>query len=289
MSAPTVTLTRRIPVLKGVGNGMLGLGLVLAAVVCGLMVFRGVLASADPYGTALKHRLLSPGEDGHLLGTDQLGRDVWARVLAGFPRSLGVALLATSIGGLIGAAVGVYAGWTNGRVQLVIARFIDVGISFPYLVIAVTIIAVVGRGLLPLALTLGLVSWPTVARVIYAETLGLRTREYVMAARLAGVAPTRILLTHIVPGLRPTFLVLCAFQFADMLVAESSLSFLGLGAPLATPTWGNMLSDSRNYLSTAPWMMLAPAGAIVLAVITANTIGDGLAARSRARARAVDQ
>lgn len=150
-------------------------------------------------------------------------------------------------------------------------------------------IAVLGRGFVPLVATLSIASWPLFARVVYAETLGLREREYVLAARLSGIRGRRALLIHVVPGLRPTLLVMAAFTFADMLIAESALSFLGIGAPLAEPTWGNMLSESRLYLVDAPWMMLAPAATIVLAAVTGNLIGDGLAARARQRERGIAQ
>jgi peptide/nickel transport system permease protein len=159
---------------------------------------------------------------------------------------------------------------------MLLTRFVDLAVSLPYLVIAMVVVAIVGRGFWPLALTLGVVSWPVFARVVYAETLSLRTRQYVLAARLAGVTGGRVILSHVLPGLRPTLLVLCAFQFADMLIAESGLSFLGLGTPLGEPTWGNLLSSSRGYLVNAPWLLLGPGAAVALAIIAASLIGDGL-------------
>jgi len=167
-------------------------------------------------------------------------------------------------------------------------RLVDVIIAFPGLVIAICLIAVVGRGFWPLAITLGILTWPFFARVVYAEALSLMKRDYVLAARMFAVSGPRILVRHILPGLRPTLLVMLAFHFADMLIAESALSFLGLGAPLSAPTWGNMLADSRQYLINAPWMMLAPGAAIVLVVVTLNLLGDGIAKASRDRSRAVE-
>ncbi len=240
------------------------------------------LLALDPDATDLAARLQAPSAE-HVLGTDSLGRDVLARVVAGFRWSLSIAAMATLIGLLIGTVLGVSAAWHSGKIRAVLTRAIDVGISFPYLVTALTFISVVGRGFWPLVLTLGLVNWPTIARVVYAQTLSLREREYVVAARLMGVRSLRSVLTHVLPALRPTALVVVAFMFAEMLVAESGLSFLGLGAPLGTPTWGNMLSESRAYLSVAPWQMIAPAVAIVLAVLAANFVGDGLTSRSHLR------
>ena len=140
--------------------------------------------------------------------------------------------------------------------------------------------AVIGRGFWPLSLTLGLVSWPIFARVVYAEAIGLMKRDYVLAARMFGVSRLRIVLTHILPGIRNTLLVMWAFMFADLLIAESGLSFLGLGVPLGTPSLGSMLADSREYLGQAPHMVLVPGLTIVVIVVAANLIGDALSARS---------
>jgi peptide/nickel transport system permease protein len=173
--------------------------------------------------------------------------------------------------------------------RVVLSRIIDIGISFPYLIIAVTIVTVVGRGFWPLALTLGLVCWPTIARVVYAETLTLREREFVTAARLFGIGSFTSIFTHILPALRPTIQVVTAFTFADLLIAESGLSFLGLGAPLGTPTWGNMLNDSRTYMAEAPWMLLGPVVAIIVTIFAANLLGEGLNAREKAKSGRVSQ
>jgi peptide/nickel transport system permease protein len=173
--------------------------------------------------------------------------------------------------------------------RVILSRIIDIGISFPYLIIAVTIVTVVGRGFWPLALTLGLVCWPTIARVVYAETLTLREREFVTAARLFGIGSFTSIVTHILPALRPTIQVVTAFTFAELLIAESGLSFLGLGAPLGTPTWGNMLNDSRTYMAQAPWMMLGPVVAIIVTIFAANLLGEGLNAREKSKSGRVSQ
>lgn len=256
-------------------------------VVAGLLVFVAVTAPLlglpNPRSTDLVARLLPPFSEGHLLGTDQLGRDILSRTVAGAQWSLGIGLSAMTIGLILGIAIGVGAAWSRPLVSAVLTRVIDVGMSFPYLVIAITIIAVLGRSFWTLALTLGLVCWPPVARVLFAETLGLREREYVVAARLVGLRPAAVIATHVLPALRPTILVMAAFIFAEMMISESGMSFLGLGAPLGDPTWGNALSESRAYLAVAPWMMFVPATAIVLAVVSANFIGDGLTVRSALR------
>lgn len=265
----------------------------LSATILGFLflvaIFQPLFYRVDPQYSDLLMRLQPPSLDGAWLGTDALGQDVYSRVIAGFRWSLGIASVGTLLGGFIGLTLGISAAWNRNRLRTVLSRIIDIGISFPYLIIAVTIVSVVGRGFWPLGLTLGLVCWPTIARVVYAETLTLREREYVTAARLFGVSAIRSIFSHILPALRPTIQVIAAFTFADLLIAESGLSFLGLGAPLGTPTWGNMLNDSRTYLATAPWMMIGPALAIIITIFTANLLGEGLNAREQARSARVSQ
>jgi len=267
----------RAPRLRGPGlllAGGLGLAVIAAGAVAG-----PALAGFDPGHVATADRLLPPGAGGHRLGTDQLGRDVLARTLAGFRWSLAVALGASLIGACLGTAVGLAAGWYEGWPRAVLSRAIETAIAFPYLVLALAVIAVAGHGFWALVVVLGLVSWVTFARVVLAESLAIRRREYVLAARLLGLGDARVLLGPVLRALRPTLLVVAAFAFADLLVAEASLSFLGVGAPLGTPSWGSMLADSRAYVFTAPWLLYAPAAAVVLAVLTANLLGDGLAQR----------
>lgn len=268
-------------------NWMLAAGLGLAVLLAAAAVWVAVAPPAGAERGSLLMRLKPPGTDGAWLGTDQLGRDLWARVLAGLPWSLGIALAASLIATVLGAAVGLAAAWYPGRTRRLLSQSIDTVIAFPSLVLAVTVIALVGRGFWPLAITLGLATWPIAARVVYAEALSVIERDYVVAARLLGVGDGAILIGHVLPALRPTLMVMFAFTYADMLIAESALSFLGLGLPLTAASWGNMLSESRQYLVGAPWMMLVPAGAIVLAVVTLNLIGDGVAAAARRRARVV--
>jgi peptide/nickel transport system permease protein len=252
-------------------------------------VFQNFLYTVDPAYSDLDQRLLGPSIGGPWLGTDPLGQDVFSRVIAGFRWSLGIGSIGTLIGVFIGLTLGIGAAWSRKRMRVVLSRIIDIGISFPYLIIAVTIVTVVGRGFWPLALTLGLVCWPTIARVVYAETLTLREREFVTAARLFGIGSFTSIFTHILPALRPTIQVVTAFTFADLLIAESGLSFLGLGAPLGTPTWGNMLNDSRTYMAEAPWMLLGPVIAIIVTIFAANLLGEGLNAREKAKSGRVSQ
>ena len=267
--------TQRLSVPALLVAGLIGLVIVVT-----LTVWGEAIAGFEPGQQNLRARLTSPLTDGHLLGTDKLGRDVFARTAAGFRWSIPVGLLATGISATIGTAVGLVAGWNEGWLRAMLSRFMEIAISFPYLVLAVAVIGVVGRGFLALSLTLGLVAWVSFARVVFAETRKIKEREYVVAARLMGMSSLRIIATYVLRALRPTLVVMSAFIFADLLVAEAGLSFLGLGAPLGAPSWGNMLADSRLNLFDAPWMMHGPAAAVVITVLTANLIGDGLLAHS---------
>jgi ABC-type dipeptide/oligopeptide/nickel transport system permease subunit len=256
---------------------LVGAGAVLAVLAVAVL---GPVLSADPYATALDVRLLPPGTAGHWLGTDALGRDLAARIVTGLGWSLGVAAVATAIAAAIGTSLALVAAEREGWVRTAILQLVAAVLSFPGLVVAIAVIAVVGHGYWPLTLTLGLLSWPVFARVTYAEARGLLERDYVLAARLSGASRVRILAGHVLPGIAPTLYVMLAFHLADMLVAESALSFLGLGAPLGSPSLGNMLSESRQYLFVAPWLMFVPAAAIVAVVIAANLLGDGLTRRT---------
>jgi peptide/nickel transport system permease protein len=269
------------------GTARLAVGIGLAVVLVGGTLGALLFGDITPVPANASDRLLGLGQHGHLLGTDELGRDTLRWTIAGFAWTAAVSAVGACLAAAIAIALGVIAGATKGVVRASCSRVIDVCLSLPYLVIAVAVMAAVGRGFWPLSITLGLVSWPIFARVIYAETRGLMQREYVRAARLLGVSPLRIQLTHILPGLRHTMMVMWAFVFADLLVAESGLSFLGIGAPLGSPSLGNMLAAGRQYLVNAPRMVLVPAAVIVLAVTAANLIGDGVAARARHQIRTV--
>ena len=290
LQKPVMPITRR-KIFKRKNKSLLTLkiGATLFILLFVIAIFQPFFYRVDPALSDLTLRLQSPRLKGAWLGTDALGQDVYSRVIAGFRWSLGIGTVGTTLGGFIGISLGVSAAWSRKRLRIILSRVIDIGISFPYLIIAVTIVTVIGRGFWPLALTLGLVCWPTIARIVYAETLTLREREYVTAARLFGIGGIRSIFTHILPALRPTIQVVAAFTFAELLIAESGLSFLGLGAPLGTPTWGNMLNESRLYMETAPWMMFGPVTAIIITIFTANLLGEGLNAREHSRSTRVSQ
>ena len=229
-----------------------------------------------PAAIDLADRLAPPLTDGTLFGTDPLGRHVGDRLLTGLAWSVGVASGATLLSGVIGTAFGLLLisapAWVAGGMR----RLLDLSMSLPTLVLAIAVIAVLGQGFWTLVLVLGGVSWPVFARVAEAEGLKIKNQDFVLAARLYNLPEATIFVRHILPQVYPSLLVVFAFHFADMLIAESALSFLGVGAPLGTPTWGNMLAESRAYLYDAPWLMAFPAAAIVAVVVIVNLAGDYL-------------
>jgi len=251
-------------------------------------IFSRALQTHDPTATDLTMRLLQAGSAGHLLGTDHMGRDIWSRLVAGLQWSMACAFTANLLNLSIGTALGLLAAERAGAARTFARQLTDTFQAFPSLIAAIVVVVVVGEGFVPLVMTLGLLSWPIFMRVVYAEASSIYARDYVRAAQISGVGRWAIMRGHVLPGLRASLLVVFALHFATLLIAESALSFLGIGAPLGVPTWGNMLAESREYVLVAPRLLLVPAGAIILAVITANLLGDGMATRARRRGRGID-
>jgi len=256
-----------------------------AALIMGLLVL-AVLPHRDPLAPDIDHGLtavgapLPPSADSPL-GTDHLGRDVWARVCAGAGTSLEIATLSTLLALLLGLAVGLTAGYAGGAVDNALMRLVDLVLAFPFLLLAILLAALLREANLassnaPVVLTLGVVGWTTIARVIRGKTLSLARSEYVTAARALGGSPWRIIVRHVLPNVAGIVIVVAALGFAQNLLAESVLSYLGLGPPPPAPTWGRMLYEGRVYYRTAPWLSIAPGIAIVTAVVGFNLLGEGL-------------
>jgi peptide/nickel transport system permease protein len=257
------------------------IGAVIVAVVVVCAVFAPLIARGDPNAQDLMSTLVPPmwiagGVHAHPLGTDNLGRDVLTRIVWGARVSAIVGISVVLIGGTIGVTAGLLAGYRRGWVDAVIARITDVQLAFPLVLLAVAIVAVVGPGLWTVIAAIGLTSWVQYVRVVRAETLSLREREFVLAAQAAGATTPRVIGRHLLPNVASAAIVLGTFEIARAIVLESSLSFLGLGVPPTTPSWGGMLADGRQYLDTAWWTALFPGLAIMLAVMGVNLLGDGL-------------
>jgi peptide/nickel transport system permease protein len=257
----------------------LGLIVVAATVVAALVA--PALAPADPVRNDLLARLTPPawlpgGSWEHPLGTDTLGRDVVSRLLYGARVSLIVGLSAVVVAGVLGLALGLVAGYYGGRLDDGLMRLGDVQLAFPALVLAVAVLAVVGSGLGTIVLVLGVTGWVTYARIARGEALSLRHREFVEGARALGAGDMAILWRHVLPNVLPPITVVATFSIARTIIAEASLSFLGLGLPPPAPSWGAMLDEGRNYLTTGWWLALFPGLAILVVVLGINVIGDWL-------------
>ena len=260
---------RSLPQLRLVILLVLAAGLVLLAVAATAIVPAAALVQH------LTGRLLPPA-GGHVAGTDALGRDVLAQLVLGARWSLPVGGLATLLGAAVGAPVGITAGWKGGVVEAVLMRLVDAATAFPFMVLAVAIIAVLHRGFVPLVVTLGMGAWLIFARTSYVESKRVRALPYIEAARALGTDELHQVFRHVLPNISSALIVVASFTFADLVIAESGLSFLGLGAPPGVPSWGVMLADGRNYMERAWWLTVAPAFAIAFTVIVANFLGDSL-------------
>jgi ABC-type dipeptide/oligopeptide/nickel transport system permease subunit len=234
----------------------------------------------------IKDRLQSPSS-AHWLGTDSVGRDNLKELLQGVPWSIEVSLLATLIAAVVGTAIGVVSGWYGHWWARAILRLVDFQVAFPFVVMAVVLIGVLGRGTLQISLVLGIALWPLIARVVYSETLQLREQEYVVYSNILWGSGLRVIREHLIPALLIQVSVVSAFVFGDILGAAAALSLLGIGPSLETPSWGNMLADGQQYLDRDPWIAFSSALALILLVVFVNLLADRLALAASRYGRAV--
>ena len=235
----------------------------------------------DPIEQDITNRLKPPGSPDpsgrmHVLGTDHLGRDLLARVIFGARPALLVGVAAVAISGIIGMIVGLVSGYFGGRTDDVFMRLADIQLAFPFILLAIAVIGVLGPSLPVIIIVIGVSSWVVYARVVRGAVLSLREREFVQAAQALGSRDGRILVRHILPNAFTPWLVVATLDMARVIVIESALSFLGLGVQPPTPTWGGMLADGRVYISTAWWLATFPGLAILVTVLGINLFGDGL-------------
>jgi peptide/nickel transport system permease protein len=252
--------------------GLVGGGLIIGLVATALLA--GVIAPFDP-AAQIAPRLVPPGL-AHPFGTDDLGRDVFSRVVYGARISLLVGVVSVSIallcGGLIGLASGFFGGW----LEALLMRLMDITFAIPTLVLAIAISGVLGPSLLNAMLAIGIVYLPTFARVTRSGVLGVMPNDYVLAARALGATRVRQMRLHVVPNALSPVIVQASLAFSTAILAEATLSFLGLGAQPPQPSWGSMLSSGRQWGTLAPWVVIFPGAAIMLAVLGFNLFGDGL-------------
>lgn len=239
-----------------------------------------VIAPYDPQAQSLRGRLEEPlsvtDKGRHLLGTDALGRDVLSRVVYGARVSMIVAVCSVVVAGVIGVALGLLSGYLGGVVDDVIGWLTNVQLSFPFLLLAVAVVAVLGPGLRNIIIVLGVTTWVVYGRVARGEVLALRHSEYVEAARVLGASMPRVLIRHILPNMMTPLIIITTFQVAQIIIAEASLSFLGLGAGTSSVSWGTLMADGRKDLATSWWIATMPGIAIMLTVLSINLLGDWL-------------
>jgi len=250
-------------------------GLVIVAVLCVVALFAPQFAPADPARQDFSALLQPPGA-GHVLGTDELGRDTLTRVMYGARISLSAGLVSVLVALVAGSLLGLVAGFVGGWLDELIGRVIDAMLAFPFLILAITLAAILGPSLQNTMLAIAIVTTPAFARVTRAQVIAQRELEYVQAAGALGAGSGRTLLRHILPNISGALIVQASLAIAEAVLAESTLSFLGLGVQPPTPSWGSMLNTARGYLQTAPWLALAPGVVIFLTVLAFNLLGDGL-------------
>jgi peptide/nickel transport system permease protein len=254
--------------------------LILLAVI-GAAVFAPYVSPQDPARQSLIRRFTPPlwahgGSLAYPLGTDQVGRDILSRIIYGARVSLVVGISAVLVSLTVGVTLGLLSGFFRGRVDTVIMTVVDVTLSFPQLLLALAFVAALGPSLLTIIVVLGLTGWERYARVVRAEVLALREKDFVEAARAIGASPTRLLLGHLLPNTFSSIIVMSTLQVAQAILQEAALSFLGVGTGSAHPTWGQMIALGRDFVSVAWWLATFPGLAILLTVLAINLVGDRL-------------
>lgn len=250
-------------------------GMVIIGVFVALAILAPVLAPYEPQQQKLSQRLKPPTSE-HIMGTDQLGRDMWSRLLYGARISLTIGLVVVLSAGIFGTTIGLVSGYAGGVVDEVLMRITDIFFSFPALILAMAIAGALGPDLVNAMIAIAVVSWPVYARLVRAQVLSLRRREFIEAAEAVGVPTPRLLWRHLLPNTLAPILVQASFDMGAAILAAAGLSFIGFGAQPPTPEWGVMISEGRKYVGTHPWLSLFPALAILMTVAAFNLIGDGL-------------
>lgn len=252
-------------------------GLVVIILLILIAVFAPQVARVDPFYQDYSSLKVPPSAD-HWLGTDALGRDVWARLVYATRVSLSVGLVAVAIYTVIGTLLGAIAGYYGGWVDSVIMRLTDIVMTFPVLIIVITVVALIGPSLFNIMAVMGLLSWPSICRLVRGQILSLREEEFVLAAKALGASDFFIIFNHLLPNVIGPIVVAATFGIASAILTEASLSFLGLGVPPPQPSWGQMLTDAQKLtiLSEMPWLWVPPGLMVSLTVLCVNFVGDGL-------------
>jgi peptide/nickel transport system permease protein len=259
--------------LRSNPSALFGLCVIVLVVVAA--IFAPLLANHDIYAQNLANRLAKPSAT-HWLGTDELGRDIYGRLLFGSRITLYIACLTATIAAPLGLLLGTTAGYVGGFVDTILMRIVDVFLAFPSLILALAFVAALGPGIENAIIAISFAAWPPIARLARAETLSIRKSDYIAAVRLQGASPLRIILRHVVPMCIPSVVVRITLNMATIILAAAGLGFLGLGAQPPSPEWGAMLASAREFIMTNGWIAAIPGSAILIVSLAFNLFGDGL-------------
>jgi peptide/nickel transport system permease protein len=257
-------------------NTLAMVGLTILALIVLAAIFAPMLATNDPFVQDLGQRLKPPGWDGHLLGTDSLGRDIYSRLLYGARISIYIVLLVAMVAPVLGLVIGTIAGYLGGWVDVLLMRFTDIFLAFPRLILALAFVAALGAGIENAVLAISLTAWPPYARIARAETLTIRNSDYIHAIRLQGAGPVRIITRHVWPLCISSLVIRVTLDMAGIILTAAGLGFLGLGAQPPSPEWGAMISEGRKYILDFWWVATIPGLAIFAISLAFNLLGDGL-------------
>ncbi len=258
-----------------------GLGLLIVGAVLLLALFAPFIAPHDPYLQNLQQRMVPPfwmagGMPDHLLGTDQLGRDYLSRLIYGTRVSMMIGFLTVITSGIIGITLGMVGGFFGGKVDSLVMFVITCRLSIPLILVALTVVALIGNSLTIIILTLGFLLWERFAVVARTTTMQVSRREYIDAARASGASLSNILLREVLPNIMPHLVVVATLEMAIAILLEAALSFLGLGVPAPQPSWGLMIAEARDFMFFTPWVIMVPGIALFVLVLGINLVGDGL-------------
>jgi peptide/nickel transport system permease protein len=260
-------------------SAIFGLIMVLGVIFCA--VFSPLISPHDPILQDVEKRLIPPmwqegADPNYLLGTDHLGRDIVSRLIYGARISIVVSVSAVALSAVLGTLIGLFSGFYGGKVDSFFMRIADVQLAFPFILLAIAIIAVLGPDLQNIIITMGITGWVIYARVVRAEVLSLREKEFITSVKALGGSNGRIIFRHLFPNVVPPIIVIITLEMARMIIMEAALSFLGLGIQPPTPTWGGMLADGRVYLATSWWLATFPGLVIMVVVLGINLLGNWL-------------
>ena len=269
-------MDRKIVLSRMKRNPFFLIGFLLTFLVIVTAIVGPFLVTHDPLANDLYSKLLPPGTDGHLLGTDQLGRDIFSRIIVGARMSLIISFFVSMISVVVGGLLGLVSGYCGGAIDAVIMRLCDIILALPLIVVTISLVAVLGNTTPNLIMILSILGWVEFCKLTRNNVMVVKNMEFVSAIKILGGKRLRILLKEIFPNVTTTLIIQTSLKFGNVILTEASLSYLGQGIMQPTPSWGNMIADGRNYLAAYPWVCLVPGVALMISILGFNFLGDGL-------------